>query len=247
MSLGEAVQRVKSRATPREIAVRLVQAVILYLVGGIILFAPVFLDSLDDYDTVPVSWWVEMLVSWPTEVTRTGVVAIIALVLVLFGLTKAASWVVAQFRTTLSGVPSRRAFLGFMLLSATVGAGVGVAAEPLTPTEHSHCQDLPDSAFVSFEGVYEKPNGDLVYFAGGTNVWMFDGDDWFVTTKRSGYGRTGYAYEASYQRNGEYYYAIANDTSLTIYEKNRTEIGAHLLNDKRQFDFVSRCTGETDV
>lgn len=235
----------------RGIAVRIAQAVILYLVGGIVVYQSMFLDSLDDYETIPIWWWVETVVSWPTDVTPTGVVAIVAVVLVLFGLTKAALWLISRFRTTLSSVPSRRAFLGFMLLSATLGMGAGMVTEPLAPTEHSQCQDLPDTAFVTFEGVYQEPSGDFIYFAGGRNVWMFEGNSrggsWELANKDSGYGRTGYAYEATYERNGEHYYVIANDTSLTFYKMNRTAIGAHLLTDKRQFDFVARCTGETDV
>lgn len=240
------------KVTRREIAARLAQAVVLYLVGGIILYQSMFLDSLDDYETIPVWWWIETLVSWPTDVTPVGVVAIIAVVLVLFGLAKAALWLISRFRTTLSSVPSRRAFLGFMLLSATLGVGVGFAMEPLVATEHRMCQDLPDSAFVTFEGVYQEPEtGDLGYFAGGTNLWMFEGDseagDWDFAHKRSGYGRSGYAYEATYEKNGEYYYVIANDTSLTFYEKNRTAIGTQGATVKSQLDFVARCTGETDV
>ena len=239
------------KASPREIAARTAQAVILYLVGGIVLYQPMFLDSLDDYDTIPIWWWVETIVSWPTDVTPTGVVVILAVVLVLFGLTKAALWLISRFRTTLSSVPSRRAFIGFMLLSATLGAGTGMVIDPLAATEHSQCQDLPDSAFVTFEGVYQESSGDLLYFAGGTNMWMFEGDseagDWDFAHKTSGYGRTGYAYEGTFERNGEHHYVIANDTSLTFYEKNRTAIGTQGATVKSQFDFVARCTGETDV
>lgn len=239
------------RHTHREIAVRITQAIVLYLVGGLILYNSVLVDAARSDKGFSAGWYLETVVMWPTGVTPTGVAVIVSAVLVLFAVTKVFSWIISRFQSTLASVPSRRAFLGFMLLAATLGAGVGMATEPLSATEHSQCQDVPDSAFVAFEGVYQEPSGDLLYFAGGTNMWMFEGNseagDWDFAHKTRGYGRTGYAYEGAYERNGEYYYVIANDTSLTFYEKNRTAIGTQRATVKSQFDFVARCTGETDV
>lgn len=235
----------------REYAARVAQAVLLYLVGGVVVWAPVFFDSLDDYETIPVWWYVENIATWPAGGSIGFVFAVLTVVFVLFGLAKIGLWLVSQFRTTLSEVPSRRAFIGFVLLTVVLGVGVGAAVNPQSLMEHRQCQDLPDSAFITYEAVYRQPSGELMYFAGGSHLWMYEGHgekaDWHFEWKSGGYGRNGDAYEADVERDGGHYYVIANDSSLTIYEKGRTAIGTQGATVKSQYEFVAECRGESDI
>lgn len=237
----------------REAGVRVGQAVLLYLLAGVLLLSGPFVDTQAEHfpqTAYTYWWWVTELLSWPTWLPPIGVAYYAGVAVVSYWATVAFKWVYTTFRETLANVPSRRTFLGFLVLAATVGVGVGLA-DPGELQDHAVCQDLPETADVSFEGVYKRSDAEQahVYIAGGHHqVWFYDMafGEWYVMDFESGYGRTGYAYEATVEWGEETAYIIANDTSLTVYRKNETAIGTQGASLAEQYEFVAKCRGEMD-
>lgn len=142
-----------------------------------------------------------------------------------------------------------------LLLVAVVGllgVGVGAAANPIDMLEHKWCQDPPDSAFINFDALYKDADGNYIYFAGGAHLWFYEVSeenpgDWWVHRWRGGYGRSDHAFEGTYEDHGDTHYLIADETKLTVYEKNRTAIGAQGAEKTFEAGFVANCYGEEDI
>lgn len=156
----------------------------------------------------------------------------------------------------LTGAIPRKVSLGIfavsVLVAALIGTGAGLATDPSSFMEHEHCQDLPDSTIVAFEAIYEAPNGDSIYFAGGSGIWYYEaGDgnpgDWFISDPSKVHEYSGGGYEADYESHGDSLYVTANKSRLVIYEGNRTAVESGSATALREGDFVGTCKGEVNV